>query len=1843
MKKCIYSTAISTFIFLFWGLQASAQSLSGSHPSTGDIKPTAHAGITFIENKGQWNSQVKYKTGVPNGVMFLTGDGFMYNYISENDAKLVMDDDHDKKHEAEKSKLTKLHFHAYKVNFVNANANAKFVEQEKQSVYFNYFIGNNRSKWHGDVHAFNKLTQQNIYNGIDLTTYSQNNSVKYDFIVAPGADPNQIQLSFDGVKPTIDAEGNLSIKTSVNEVKELAPYTYQIVNGVKTTITSKYNLKNGILTFEFPKGYNKNEPLIIDPVLVFVTFSGGTAASFNDRGFFAFSSTYDALGNMYASCGAFSIGWPVTTGAFQPNYNGATNTADGISREVGINKYNATGTSLIYSTYFGGSAVELPHAMKVNSAGELVLVGSTNSFDLPFTTGCIDSTLGGQSDIFVAHFNLTGTALIGSTYIGGSSTEPTAFQFTGPIDIKTTIQGESSPVELTFDGSDNIWVVGNSNSNDFTTVAGGSQNTYTTSKWICQGSSYNFAGQTLTTSGTYSHTYTTGGCDSVIKLILTVGTQIAHSVSKNICPGQTYSFGGLTLNSSGVYSHIFISSGGCDSTVTLTLNVLPYKTKTVNTSICAGTNYNFGGQTLHNAGTYVDTFTTSGCDSIVTLNLSIRPYISRTLNENICAGHSYSFGTQQLHNAGTYIDTFSTLGCDSIVTLNLSVSPYIRDTVQGTFCSGGSYKFGSQTLTTAGTYIDTVTSLASCDKIITLQLSSGTTAHYHSYQSMCMGGSYVFGSQTITTPGAYTQTFTTSGCDSVVTLHLEYRPNITNAVARLMCPGGNYQFGTQTLTSAGVYTQTFPTAACDSVVTLTLNVQPLSNDTISANVCQGTSYVFGSSTLITAGTYTHVFTSSLGCDSTVTVHLTFDPYIATFITDSVCFGGSYTFGTQILTAAGTYINAYPTNGCDSVVTLTLSIRPIDTFTYTENYCAGSNYYFGGQTITTTGTYFHTFPSSSGCDSVVRLVLTGPWANSTTLSGGVDVILFKMNPACNNLLYGSYLGGLGDDSPTGLIFNRDGNLIISGLTNSNNFPTTAGTVHTTQMGGPYDGFLSIVNPQYGNMVASTYLGTAGTDQATAVQVDNNNQVYVLGRTDGAYPISPGVWTGNANGDIFVDRFDPQLTFSVQSTRMGNTNTNFTRFFPSAFLVDICKNVYVAGYFAEAGMPLSANAQQTAQVSFWFGVIEPDMTGLFYGSYFGANAIDHGHCGISRMDPNGVVYHSICCNNPTYPGTTPNSWAPNNLVSQNSTGQDIVSFKFNFEATGVHSDFTLAPGNNDTGCVPFTVTFLNTSNSATSFIWDFGDGTGTSTLMNPTHTYTDTGSFKVSMIALNPNTCITSDTSYFTIRVMKTDFPNLTLNDTVLCQLETSMDLHVTVNNPTTNNTFKWGPTTGVISGGNQATVTVNPTLNTTYFVLVTDTIPGICGHHTSDTIHIDLAPRVLNILTPDTAVCQGTVIQIDAEGTPAYSYTWSPATGVSDSTILEPTITVNQSGIYTVTGKYYACKDTTVLYQVSMQAYPKLVLSEDKFVCQGTDVTLESSVSPYRPDYIYQWSPVTPNLENPNAANTHFIADTSIVYHLNIKTPIGCSDDDSVTITVFPGGFGAVAADTGYCPGNEAQIWASGGKMYQWSPSQGLSDATSPNPIASPNTTTHYQVLITNAHNCVDTENVTVNVYPAPVLDMPDSVNVYSGEQYHLEPNTNALYFSWFPPSGINDVNTSNPLFSPQVRTRYFVTAKTEAGCVIKDSIDIIVKETVIDMPNAFAPNGGNNLFKPAKRGIATLREFNVFNRWGNKIYSSTNIDDGWDGTYNGTAQPVGVYVYTIQAVTDGGRVFTQSGNVTLIR
>lgn len=400
--------------------------------------------LDFIKNKNQFPEEARYKADLPGGAVFLTNHGFRYNYFKAADLETI----HERMHENKDVENQTVHFHAYEVSFENANKNVQLIEEGLQPYYNNYFIGNDTQKWAGHVPLYKKVTWHNIYSNIDAVVYSRGSSLKYDFVVQPNANVNQIVLDYKGVTPTINADGSLLIKTSVNTLTEQAPYAYQVINGKEVAVGCKFICSNdNKVTFGFPKGYNEKYALIIDPELIFSTFSGSTATTYG------FSATYDLSGCLYAGGECFNVGWPVSLGGYQSSFGGSV--------DAGINKYSSNGTTRIYATYYGGQLSDLPNNMMVNTNGELIICGSTTSSNLPMTAGCFDNTYNGSTDIYIARFSADGTQLKAATYLGG----------TGADGANTTIlspnYGDANRGEVLSAGDGHIIIANSSSSTDF--------------------------------------------------------------------------------------------------------------------------------------------------------------------------------------------------------------------------------------------------------------------------------------------------------------------------------------------------------------------------------------------------------------------------------------------------------------------------------------------------------------------------------------------------------------------------------------------------------------------------------------------------------------------------------------------------------------------------------------------------------------------------------------------------------------------------------------------------------------------------------------------------------------------------------------------------------------------------------------------------------------------------------------------------------------------------------------------------------------------------------------------------------------------------------------------------------------------------------------------------------------------------------------------------------------------------------------------------------------------------------------------------------------------------------
>ena len=490
--------------------------------------------------------------------------------------------------------------------------------------------------------------------------------------------------------------------------------------------------------------------------------------------------------------------------------------------------------------------------------------------------------------------------------------------------------------------------------------------------------SYIWNGATYTTSGEYMQTFTTAnGIDSVVTLHLTVTPTFITPVAAEICQGNSYSFFGQTLTTAGTYTHTLQTVHGCDSVITLTLTVNSTFNTPVAAEICQGGSYSFFGQTLTAAGTYTHTLqTVHGCDSVITLTLTVNPTFNTPVTAEICQGGSYNFFGQSLTTAGTYTHTLQTVhGCDSVITLTLTVNPTFNTPVTAEICEGGSYNFFGQSLTAAGTYTHTLQTVHGCDSVITLTLMVNPTFNTPVTAEICEGGSYNFFGQTLTTAGTYTHTLqTVHGCDSVITLTLTVNTTLNTSVTAEICEGSSYSFFGQTLTTAGTYTHTLQTVhGCDSVITLTLMVNQTCNTPVTAEICEGSSYSFFGQSLTTAGTYTHTLQTVHGCDSVITLTLTVLPGTHNVETETAC--ESFVWHGETYTTSGTYTYAYNNaSGCASVDTLHLTIHysAASEFAITTT---DSCYEWNSETYCESGDYTQTLQTVDGCDSVVTLHLT----------------------------------------------------------------------------------------------------------------------------------------------------------------------------------------------------------------------------------------------------------------------------------------------------------------------------------------------------------------------------------------------------------------------------------------------------------------------------------------------------------------------------------------------------------------------------------------------------------------------------------------------------------------------------------------------------------------------------------------------------------------------------------------------------------------------------------------------------------------------------------------------------
>ncbi len=1149
---------------LFFGVQSiSAQSSTCQHHDH-PVKP-----LMFIENQNQFHENVNFKASLGGlNHVFLEDKTWTYLFYNKEEAKLL----HDQMNNPQ-TVPTILHGHSYKVNFVNA-LDPQIGGSGKFDHHYNFYLGNNQSKWAGKVPAFQEIVYENIYENIDILTYSNHGQLKYDFVISPNADPSQIILEYTGVNDLFLKDGQLNVVTSVNTVQESKPYAFQMIDGNEIAIACEYQLLNNQVRFHFPEGYDRSHELIIDPEVLAATLSG-TNGSDN----YGHTATYDNGGNIYAGGISFGVGYPTTDGAFQETFSDGNWGVD-----ICVSKFNPDGTSLIYATYIGGEDGDYPHSMVVDSDEQLCVYGSSTSLDYPISDNAFQTSFGGgDADIVITKLNIDGTALVGSTFVGGSETDGRNIMSLNPN------YGEAYRGEINVDAQGNIFIASTSASDDF--------------------------------------------------------------------------------------------------------------------------------------------------------------------------------------------------------------------------------------------------------------------------------------------------------------------PVTSNA------------------------------------------------------------------------------------------------YQTTFNTDNTGFGDPQ-----------------------------------------------------------------------------------------------DGVVLKINGDLSTMYWATYLGADNADTAAGVRIDDFGNVFVTGIAGSENFPTSAGTLQPDWPGGQQSAYIAMISPEGSQLLNSTFWGTEGDDRSYFIDIDEDLIIHIYGQTSGEMPITPDTYFFNEGSSQFIAGFNYELTELEFSTVIGTGSSSGNEdFVPVAFMVDKCNGIYFSGYQADGGLPLTDDYISNAANTFYLAKLTPKAEELVFGSYYG-NA-DHVDGGTSRFDKGGIVYQAVCSGDFSQMETNSDAWAPGQSI-----GWDVGVFKIDFEIETVTALSSVTPSTS--GCIPLDIDFTYTGQDGVEFFWDFGDD-ATSTEENPTHTYTETGTYDVMLIAINDNTCNERDTFYLQIDALDN---SSSISSLGICEGNNSAFLDAF----TVGATYAW-------QDGN-TNATYEATTAGVYWVDV-----SLDGCSRRDTFLVQsLSPFQID-LGPDLLFCdEYPDVTIDAQNPSAMGYIWNNGE-VSQS------ITVNEGGLYWVGIEDDNGCITRDSILVAYTETPEVNLGPDTTLCAGQPVTLDATI----PGATYTWQDLTTNPVYTSMFPGEYIVEVDL---------FSCIDTDTINIFAPTPMTLALGQDQSACDVESFVIDAFNpfAETYLWSDGTTGSTLTITEGGA-------YAVQITDAVNCVLNDTIEFVFGTTPVFDLPDTV-LCEGETLVVDVGDIDGNYLW-------QDSSTQAVFSTSEEGTYWVEIEDE-GCYGVDSMTL---------------------------------------------------------------------------------------------
>lgn len=856
----------------------------------------------------------------------------------------------------------------------------------------------------------------------------------------------------------------------------------------------------------------------------------------------------------------------------------------------------------------------------------------------------------------------------------------------------------------------------------------------------------------------------------------------------------------------------------------------------------------------------------------------------------------------------------------------------------------------------------------------------------------------------------------------------------------------------------------------------------------------------------------------------------------------------------------------------------------------------------------------------------------PGVFQNTLPAGYGALVAKLNASGSALIYAGILGGNLGNYGYGIAIDPADNAYVTGETGSwaNNppsytdFPTTPGAFKTTYGNCGWKGFVTKINSTGTAMVYSSLIGgngncpTTGQDQGRAIAVNAAGEAFITGNTGSAdFPTSPTAFDKTYNmGDAFVMRVNAAGSALIYSSFYGGSGGESA----CGIVVNSQNEAFISGYTEtdDGSFPITSCAfqpvfggQSTANISgdLYLAKINASGSTLQYSTFVGGSSDDYQ---IPKIVLFGACEEEVIVNGTTHSAnfpTTPGVFQPTKL---NGGFDQHVVFKMKPD---VDANFTYTKP----PC-SLTVTFADSSYgncvwqsgawSPTSWQWDFGDGT-TSNLQNPVHTYSAAGTYSVTLVVSCPKDSIT-----LPVIVSNSSIPST--GNTTICSGNTA------TLSAGGGISYSWN------TGATTSSISVSPTANTTYSVIVNN---GGCA----DTIpmNVTVSPGLALSYSVTPATCyginNGSSIISASGGTQPYNYVWSSGSTSSSVSGLSP-------GTYTVTVTDVSggCAGTQTI-NITQPTAITATLTSTPDACGGNSGTATVSVSGGNGNYSYLW--------NPSASSTSVISGLSAgTYSITVTDAKGCTKDSTVVV-VATGSLSATSTNDTICSGQSATLSAAGGVSYVWS-----NGSTTGTISVSPSSTTTYSAVVTSG-TCKDTIFSTVLVYPKPTISAFSTSTITVGNSVTLTATGSISYF-WS-----NGQTTSSIIVSPNVTTTYCASSGagqcTDTACVtvFVEPINCapVSNEDAFVLPSAFSPNkdGQNDawrlLYVPLLADCIAEFEVAVYNRWGEKVFEGTNINFSWDGSYRGKTEDSAVFAYYIMGTFKDGTKIKKKGNISLLK